>query len=37
MSNQQKTANPTGAGKKAGLRMVFDSQRLLDHDKGVNP
>ena len=25
MSNQQKTENPTGAGKKPGLRMAFDS------------
>jgi len=30
MSNQQKTANPTGAGKKAGLRMVFDSRLKLE-------
>jgi hypothetical protein len=30
MSNQQKTANPTGAGKKPGLRMVFDSRLKLE-------
>ena len=29
MSNQQKTANPTGAGKKPGLRMAFDSRLKL--------
>jgi hypothetical protein len=30
MSNQQKTANPTGAGKKTGLRMAFDSRLKLE-------
>jgi Na+/melibiose symporter-like transporter len=30
MSNQQKTANPTGAGKKPGLRMAFDSRLKLE-------
>jgi hypothetical protein len=30
MSNHQKTENPTGAGKKAGLRMVFDSRLKLE-------
>src|ERR1700689_399339 len=30
MSNQQKTANPPGAGKKPGLRMVFDSRLKLE-------
>ena len=30
MSNQQKAANPTGAGKKPGLRMVFDSRLKLE-------
>jgi hypothetical protein len=30
VSNQQKTTNPTGAGKKAGLRMVFDSRLQLE-------
>jgi hypothetical protein len=30
MSNQQKTANPTGAGKKSGLRMAFDSRLKLE-------
>jgi len=30
MSNQEKTANPTGAGKKPGLRMVFDSRLKLE-------
>ena len=29
MFNQQKTANPTGAGKKPGLRMVFDSRLMI--------
>ena len=30
MSNQQKTANPTGAGKKTALRVVFDSRLKLE-------
>ena len=30
MSNQQKTANPTGAGKKPALRMAFDSRLKLE-------
>src|SRR5271165_850933 len=30
MSNHQKTANPTGAGKKTALRMVFDSRLKLE-------
>jgi hypothetical protein len=30
MSNQQKTANPTGAGKKPGLRMAFDGRLKLE-------
>ncbi len=30
MSNHQKTENPTGAGKKPGLRMVFDSRLKLE-------
>ena len=30
MSNQQKTENPTGAGKKPGLRMAFDSRLKLE-------
>ena len=30
MSNQQKTANPTGAVKKPSLRMVFDSRLKLE-------
>ena len=30
MCNQQKTANPAGAGKKPGLRMVFDSRLKLE-------
>ena len=30
MSNQQKTANPTGAGKKQGLRMAFDTRLKLE-------
>src|SRR5271163_4965463 len=30
MSNQQKTENPTGAGKKTGLRMAFDSRLKLE-------
>ena len=30
MPNQQKTANPTGAGKKPSLRMVFDSRLKLE-------
>ena len=30
MSHQQKTANPTGAGKKPGLRMAFDSRLKLE-------
>jgi predicted DNA-binding transcriptional regulator YafY len=30
MCNQQKAANPTGAGKKPSLRMVFDSRLKLE-------
>jgi Transposase DDE domain group 1 len=30
MSNQRKPANPTGAGKKPGLRMVFDGRLKLE-------
>ena len=30
MLNQRKTENPTGAGKKAGLRMAFDSRLKLE-------
>src|SRR5271155_5990648 len=30
MLKQQKTENPTGAGKKPGLRMVFDSRLTLE-------
>jgi len=30
MSNQQETANPTGAGKKPALRMAFDSRLKLE-------
>ena len=30
MFNSPKTANPTGAGKKPGLRMVFDSRLKLE-------
>jgi hypothetical protein len=30
MSNQQKTENPTGAGKKQGLRVAFDSRLKLE-------
>src|SRR5271156_5229041 len=30
MSNQRKTENPTGAGKKPGLRMAFDSRLKLE-------
>ena len=30
MSNQQKAASPTGAGKKPDLRMIFDSRLELE-------
>jgi hypothetical protein len=30
MSNQQKTANPTGADKKPALRVAFDSRLRLE-------
>jgi hypothetical protein len=30
MSNQQKIENPTGAGKKQALRVVFDSRLKLE-------
>jgi hypothetical protein len=30
MSNQRKTQNPTGAGKKQGLRVAFDSRLKLE-------
>ena len=30
MSNQQKTENPTGAGKKQALRVTFDSRLKLE-------
>ena len=30
MSNQRKTENPTGAGKKEGLRVTFDSRLKLE-------
>src|SRR5450631_324489 len=30
MSNQRKTENPTGAGKKPALRMTFDSRLKLE-------
>ena len=30
MSNQRKTENPTGGGKKAGLQMAFDGRLKLE-------
>ncbi|MGC9944667.1 MAG: hypothetical protein ABSE48_22825, partial [Verrucomicrobiota bacterium] len=40
MSHQQKTANPTGGGKKPGLRMAFDSRlnmgNVSPHPQYVN-
>src|ERR1700685_4564609 len=36
MSNKQKTENPTGSGKKPGLRMVFDSRLRLGFSGSKN-